>query len=116
MILFLTGNVMAQSVHERIPEFAVMKTLGMTDGLIFTLVLVEALLPYLLGAVLGLALSQGVAMLVSGAQNIGVFAPVITPGVIMFTLIVAVLAAVLGGLPSAWRVRQLPIAEALVVR
>src|SRR3546814_11118987 len=31
-LLFLTGNTMMQSVRERIPELAVLKTLGFTDA------------------------------------------------------------------------------------
>ena len=30
-LLFLTGNTMMQSVRERIPELAVLKTLGFSD-------------------------------------------------------------------------------------
>ena len=31
-ILILTGNTMAQSIRERIPELAILKTLGFSDG------------------------------------------------------------------------------------
>ena len=31
-LLFLTGNTMMQSVRERVPELAILKTLGFTDG------------------------------------------------------------------------------------
>ena len=47
-ILILTGNTMAQAIRERIPELAVLKTLGFSDGTVTALVLGEALL--LLGA------------------------------------------------------------------
>ena len=43
-ILIMTGNTMAQSVRERIPELAIMKTLGFSDGKMTALVLAEALL------------------------------------------------------------------------
>ena len=43
-ILLLTGNTMAQSIRERIPELAVLKTLGFSDGKVTALVLAEALL------------------------------------------------------------------------
>jgi putative ABC transport system permease protein len=115
MILFLTTNVMVQSVRERIPEFAVLKTIGMTDRGVFTLVLVEALLPYVIGAALGLALSE-IPPDRFGIRGIGPFMPFITPGVIVTGLVLAALTAILGGLPAAWRMKQLPVAEALVVR
>jgi putative ABC transport system permease protein len=117
MILFLTTNVMVQSVRERIPEFAVLKSLGMSDRGVLTLVLTEALFPYLIGAALGLALSYAVAPIARQAfPRLGIFTPLITPTVIVSGLLLAVITAVLGALPAAWRVKRLPIADALVVR
>ena len=49
-ILILTGNTMAQSIRERIPELAILKTLGFSDGKVTALVLAEALLLMGLGA------------------------------------------------------------------
>ncbi len=43
-LLFLTGNTMMQSVRERIPELAVLKTLGFTDAKVLGLVIGESLL------------------------------------------------------------------------
>ena len=56
-LLFLTGNTMMQSVRERIPELAVLKTLGFGDGKVLRLVLAESLLLCVIAAVIGLALS-----------------------------------------------------------
>ena len=42
-ILLLTGNTMAQSIRERIPELAILKTIGFSDGKVTVLVLAEAL-------------------------------------------------------------------------
>ncbi len=47
-LLFLTGNTMMQSVRERIPELAVLKTMGFTDGKVLALVIAESLLLCLL--------------------------------------------------------------------
>ena len=52
-ILLLTGNTMAQGLRERIPELAVLKTLGFTDGTVAWLMLGEAVLLCVFGAVLG---------------------------------------------------------------
>ncbi len=55
-ILLLTGNTMAQALRERIPELAVLKTFGFTDGSVALLVLAEAVALCLLGGVVGVAL------------------------------------------------------------
>jgi len=40
-LLFLTANTMMQAFRERIPEFAVLKTVGFSDLTVFTIVLAE---------------------------------------------------------------------------
>ncbi len=57
MILFLCANSIAESVRERIPEFAVLKTIGFGDRQVAVLVLLEAALPVVAGAILGTALA-----------------------------------------------------------
>lgn len=54
-LILLTGNTMAQAVRERIPELAVLKTLGFSNGTVLGLVLAEAVLLVVLGGVIGLA-------------------------------------------------------------
>jgi putative ABC transport system permease protein len=56
-LLFATTSMMIQSIHERTPELAVLKTVGFTDRAVFLLVLAEALLVFLAGASLGLLLA-----------------------------------------------------------
>ena len=56
-LLILTGNTMVQAVRERIPELAVLKTIGFTDRSILGLVLAESVLLLLIGGLLGLALA-----------------------------------------------------------
>ena len=63
-LLFLTGNTMMQSVRERVPELAVLKTLGFTDAKVLGLVIGESLLLCVLGAIVGLALSYAVIPIV----------------------------------------------------
>lgn len=57
MLLFLTGNTMMQSVRERDSEFAVLKTMGYSDGAVLALVLGEAVLLCAGAAGAGLLLS-----------------------------------------------------------
>jgi len=58
-ILLVTGNTMAQSVRERTSELAVLKTLGFSNGLVLTLVLVESTVIAVAGGGLGLLLAWG---------------------------------------------------------
>jgi putative ABC transport system permease protein len=65
MILFLCANSIAESVRERIPEFAVLKTIGFGDREIGVLVFLEAALPCLAGAVLGTVLAAALSAFTS---------------------------------------------------
>ena len=49
-LLLLTGNTMAQAVRERIPELAVLKTIGFTNRSVLMLVLAESVLLVAIGA------------------------------------------------------------------
>jgi putative ABC transport system permease protein len=112
-LLFLTGNTMMQSVRERIPELAVLKTLGFSDGLVTALVLAESLLLCVFAALIGLGLA---AMAFPAFGNIGI-GKVTLPAVVLLTgLGAAVLLAVVSGLPPAWRARRLAIVDALAGR
>ena len=59
-LILLTGNTMAQAVRERIPELAVLKTLGFSNRVVLLLVLAESVLLVLIGGVVGMLLAQGV--------------------------------------------------------
>jgi putative ABC transport system permease protein len=65
MILFLCANGIAESVRERLPEFAVLKTIGYGDGRIALLVLLETAAPTALAALMGSVLAQGVGAFVA---------------------------------------------------
>ncbi|GAB3340738.1 ABC transporter permease [Marilutibacter aestuarii] len=56
-LLLLTGNTMAQAVRERIPELAVLKTIGFTDRSVLLLVLAESVLLLVLGGTIGLLIA-----------------------------------------------------------
>jgi putative ABC transport system permease protein len=112
-LLFLTGTTMWQSIRDRIPEFAVMKTLGFSDGGVMALVVAESLLLYLFGALAGLVTVFIVFPLIPNPD--GMTAPV-APAVIVSGLVLAVLLALASGLPPAWRVRRLSVVDALAGR
>lgn len=56
-LVLLTGNTMAQAVRERVPELAVLKTIGFPNGSVLGLVLAESVLLLLIGGVVGLLIS-----------------------------------------------------------
>jgi putative ABC transport system permease protein len=64
-ILLVAANTMAQSVRERTSELAVLKTLGFSDPLVLTLVLLESCAIALLGGGVGLLLAW---MLIQGGD------------------------------------------------
>ncbi len=112
-LLFLTGNTMMQSVRERIPELAVLKTLGFTDGLVTTLVLAEAILLCVFAALIGLGLAA-LAFPAFGAIGIG---KVSLPAVVLVSgTVIAIALALASGLWPAWRANRLEVVDALAGR
>lgn len=115
-ILLLTGNAMAQSIRERIPELAILKTLGFSDGKVTGLVLAEALAMMVAGAALGMGVAAAVMPVVNGATG-GRFPPLFVSSRTWATAaVLAVGVALVIGLPPAWRARRLRIVDALAGR
>ena len=56
-LLLLTGNTMSQAVRERIPELAVLKTIGFSNRSVLWLVLAESMLLVVLGGLIGLGIA-----------------------------------------------------------
>jgi putative ABC transport system permease protein len=108
-LAFLTGNTLRQSLHERIPEFAVLKALGYTDVGVLSLAFGEALLLYLPAAALGLALAHLVAPLAK--ESIG--AIVVSPAVVTIALLCAGLLALLGAALPALHLKRMSVAASL---
>ncbi len=57
-MLLVAGNTMAQSFRERIPELAILKTLGFSDVAVMLMVLMEAVVVSFIGGVAGLLLAK----------------------------------------------------------
>jgi putative ABC transport system permease protein len=112
-LLILTGNTMAQSIRERIPELAILKTLGFSDGTVTALVLAEAGLLLATGAGLGMATAMGLLPLVNETTG-GRFPPLFVSAETWLAAAAVALALALAiGLPPAWRVKRLRIVDAL---
>ena len=115
-ILILTGNTMAQSVRERIPELAILKTLGFSDVRVTALVLAESVVLLGLGAALGMAAAAALLPAVNGSTG-GRFPPLfVTETTWVLAGALALLVALAVGLPPALRARRLRIVEALAGR
>jgi putative ABC transport system permease protein len=116
MVLFLTANGIAQSVRERLAEFATLKTIGFHDRAVVLLVFLEAALPCLLGAVLGV----GLAAFLSG-QLPKLFPPgqgtpplpTMTAMVFVWAAIAATIVALVSAALPALRLKRMDIATAL---
>lgn len=115
MITFLTGNAIAQSVRERIPEFAVLKTIGFTHRAIIALVFAEAAIPCLAGAALGMAAAAYIArMLPRWVPSAGQFpVPTLSPLVVMLAFAATLLIAFVTTALPALRLARMDVATAL---
>lgn len=115
MVLFLAGNGIYQSVRERMPEFAVLKTLGFSDGAVMALVFAEVAIPCLLGAIIGLALAEAFAQKVPSLLPPSFYlpAPYLPLSVLGAGLVSALLVALLSAAIPALRLRRLDIVTAL---
>jgi putative ABC transport system permease protein len=114
-ILMLTGNTMSQAVQDRIPELAVLKTLGFTDGNVLGLVLMESLLMCVIGGLAGMLLALGVMGVLA---RLPLNFPPITADLSVWLFAVASMIGLglLVGLPPALRAKRLSIVDALAGR
>ena len=115
-LLLLTGNTMAQAVRERVPELAVLKTIGFSNRSVLWLVMAESILLVVLGGLLGL----GIAALLVPAVTAASGGLIQLPGMLAQTWLVGlalmlVIGTVVGLLP-ALRAMKLNIVDALAGR
>ena len=115
-LLLLTGNTMAQAVRERIPELAVLKTIGFSNRSVLWLVLTESIFLVVLGGVIGLGIAALLMPVVSGASGGIIQLPTVLPQTwAMGLLLMLAIGAVVGLLP-ALRAMRLKIVDALAGR
>jgi putative ABC transport system permease protein len=111
-LLFATGALMMQSIRERMPELAVLKTVGFSDRLVMGLIIAEAVTFCVFSAGIGLAVAAFV--LPMARQFIGIAAmPLVVAAA---GLVLAVLLALIGSCVPAWRGLRLQVADALADR
>ncbi len=112
-LILLTGNTMAQAVRERIPELAVLKTIGFSNHSVLSLVLAEAAALLLSGAVIGLVLA---GLVVSAVRlKFGTSIPLDPVGgpIWLRGLLLALLVGLIVGALPARRGMRLRIVDAL---
>jgi putative ABC transport system permease protein len=115
-LLLLTGNTMAQAVRERIPELAVLKTIGFKDRSVLGLVLAESVLLVLIGGVLGLGLAGVLGPIVGAASGGVINLPRIGFSSWMLGLGLMIAIGLLVGALPALRAMRLNIVDALAGR
>ena len=114
-LLLVVGNTIAQSVRERVPELAILKTLGFSDGSVLAFVLAEGAALCVIGGLLGLAVATplGVAITKATGGNL----PVAVDGKVWLTGAIAIVILSLAvGLLPALRAARLTIVDALAGR
>jgi putative ABC transport system permease protein len=111
-LLLVTGNTMAMTVRERVPELGVLKTLGFGDITVLVLVLAESLLLALVGGALGLALAKLFTM---RGDPTGGMLPVfyLSPGEMALGFAIAAFVGLAAGTIPALSAMRLRIVDAL---
>jgi putative ABC transport system permease protein len=112
LFLLVLANTMAQAVRERTSEFAVLKTLGFSNGLVLGLVIVESLTIALIGGLAGLGVTW---MFISRGSLNNAFLPVFllkTQDLALGVALCVALGVLAGALP-AWTAMRLRIVDAL---
>jgi putative ABC transport system permease protein len=115
MILFLTANVIAQSVRERFAEFATLRAMGYGDHVVIGLVVLEAFVPCVAGAGLGVGLAAFLAGHIQAIvpPGFGIPTPAMSATVFGGAGISALVLAFVSAVLPAIRLMRMDIATAL---
>lgn len=114
-LVLLTGNTMAQAIRERIPEFAVLKTIGFSGRAVLGIVLGESITLLVIGGLTGLGVARAVLPLLGVATQGQLTLPMPASAWVLGTAITVVI-GVLVGLQPALRAMRLNIVDALAGR
>ncbi len=109
------ANTMMMSVFERTKEFGVVRAIGAKPRFLFGLVLSEAILLSITGALIGVLLGRlGMIAVNSIAVDlIGLEVAALTTRLVLFAMVVALAMGLLSGLIPAFRAARIPIAVAM---
>ena len=115
-LLLLAGNTMAQAVRERIPELAVLKTIGFSNGSVLWLVLMESIVLIVIGGAIGLAIATLLMPAVSAASGGAIQLGTVPPATWLLGLALMVGLGIVVGAQPALRAMRLKIVHALAGR
>ena len=115
-LLLLTGNTMAQAVRERIPELAVLKTIGFSNRSVLWLVLAEAVLLVVLGGAIGLGIAAVLMPAISAASSGLVQLSTVPTGTWLLGVGLMIAIGLVVGAQPALRAMRLNIVDALAGR
>jgi putative ABC transport system permease protein len=114
-LLLVVGNTMAQSVRERVPELAVLKTLGFSDGSVLGFVLAEAVAMCAIGGLVGLSIATLLGAMIEKGTG-GQFQLSLGGYVWAIGVVTIVIMSFAVGLLPALRAQRLKIVDALAGR
>ena len=115
-LLLLAGNTMAQAVRERIPELAVLKTIGFSNSSVLWLVLMESIVLIVIGGAIGLAIATLLIPAVSAASGGAIQLGTVPPATWLLGLALMVGLGIVVGAQPALRAMRLNIVDALADR
>jgi len=112
-MLLITGNTMANSVRERMGEFAMMRALGFGRLQLALIVLRESAILIGVGTALGLLAGWGLSLLMESVMTAVLRGFAVTWMSVEFAVALAILFALATGLLPGRRVAELPVAATL---
>jgi putative ABC transport system permease protein len=116
--VFAALNTMYSAVTERTREIAVLRALGFREGSVVASFLIESLFIAVVGGLLGAVAVLPLNQFTVGALNFQTFAHLafafrVTPDLLLFGIVFALVMGVAGGLPPAVRAARSPISATL---
>lgn len=123
MVVFSVVNVVNMSIFERTGEFGTMRAIGNTGNFVSRMIIYEGIILGFFGAVIGLVIGIGLALLVSAIgipmppppnMNQGYIAEIrLSTDGLIFAFFTGFIAPIPASLWPAWKVRKIPIVDAL---
>lgn len=116
-ILLVSGNTMAMAVRERVKEVGILKTIGFTNGKIFSLLLGESMMISFFAGIIGLSLTVLLCGFLRGTPStFADMSRLSTPPWILFTtLAIALLIGLVSATIPAWSAARRSIVDAMRV-
>ena len=116
--IFGAVNTMYAAVSSRMPEIAVLLTLGFRPRSVLASFLIESAIIALIGGIIGCLLALPLNGLVTSTTNWASFSEIafafrITPGLLLAGVVFAVVMGMLGGFFPARRASKVPVVQAL---